>query len=437
MGEGRVFNTLLRLSLPAMVSMFFTTLYGLADTIFIAKLGTIPLAGASLAMPFLFVAMSLSKGVSVGTLATISHNRGSGQQQQAKAVVRAAYPLAFLTISALLFLAFPVFNRPVFAIFDSNPALLNEADSYMRWLALSFPSIAFAMLCEAIFFSYGDTKTPMLAMIAGNILNIILDPILIFSCNMGVAGASLASFMGWALSGAIMWRALRQRNLDRPSCKLSRKALKHWPQIISLGTPVAFSMLIIPLSTALLNYLLAGCSPAFVGAWNMSTRIERMVILPLYGLSSALIPFVGFNLGLKRFDRIKEACTAALTGSYLLVIPAIIFFWFQADDLIEIFKPTPEVLKLAAFALKVAGLGYFLAPFELILTGIVQGLKKPKYSLMINLLRLLMLRVPLAFLFLQLWGGHGIYLSHPVSASISGLASLLIMRRLFKEWQSH
>ncbi len=246
MGEGRVFPTLLRLGAPAMVSMFFETLYGLVDTIFVAKLGTFPLAAMSLAIPILFIAMSLCKGVAVGTLATMSHARGSGDHEQAKEIARAAYPLAFLSISLLLLLALPTLNRPLFALFDNHPDLLTEAGNYTQWLVLSFPFIGFTMVCEAIFFSYGDTKTPMQAMIAGNLLNIVLDPILIFSCELGVGGASLASLIGWILSSTIMWRALNRKKLDRPGLQFSRKSIPRWRQIAILGAPVSLSMLIIP-----------------------------------------------------------------------------------------------------------------------------------------------------------------------------------------------
>ncbi|MCD6533901.1 MAG: MATE family efflux transporter [Deltaproteobacteria bacterium] len=434
MGEGRVFTVLLRLGAPAMVSMFFTTLYALVDTIFVAKLGTIPLAAMSLAVPLFFIAMSLCKGVAVGALAIMSHARGRGDHKQAEKVAKATYPLAFLSISALLLLALPTFNQPLFALFDNHPQLLSESGSYMRWLALSFPVIGFAMLCEAIFFSYGDTKTPMLAMIAGNLLNIILDPLLIFSCGLGVEGASLASLMGWILSSIIMGRALKNRGLDYPCLFFSRKHLESWPQIITLGAPVAVSMLVIPISFIMLNYLLADFGPAYVGAWNLSTRIEQMVTLPLYGLSCALVPFIAFNLGLKRFDRIKEACKSVLLGCYVIVFPIIILFWFHADTLIHLFKPSPEVLEQAIFALKIIGLGYLFTPFELIMTSLSQGLKKPKYSLSINCLRFLLLRIPLALLFSQFWGGHGIYISLPVSLTISGIVSFLIIRHLLKEW---
>jgi putative MATE family efflux protein len=433
MGSDRVLPALFRLGAPAMVSMFFETLYGLVDTFFIARLGTLPLAALALAIPFMYFAMSLCKGTAVGSLALMSHARGADRPAEATEIARAAFPLLLVLVGGLMLLALPGVNRPIFALFDRQPALLHEVDSYLRWLALSFPVMGFAMLCEAIFFSYGDTRTPMLAMIAGNLLNMVLDPLLIFSCGMGIGGASLASLLGWALAGGLMYRALRRRGRDTPALRPQRKDLARWPQIVHLGAPVALSMLIIPIAGTVLNYLMAGFGPACVGAWNLSARIERMVILPLYGLASSLVPFIGFNLGRQRYDRIAEGCKVVRRGGYLLLGPTVLLFWFKSRFLIGLFAPPPEVLEMGAFALKVAGLGYFLLPYELVTTSLSQGLKKPRYSLFISALRLLALRLPLAVLFAAFWGGRGIYISHPVSLLLSGMVSFFILRHLLAD----
>ncbi|NPA25558.1 MAG: MATE family efflux transporter [Deltaproteobacteria bacterium] len=430
MGEGRVLTVLFRLGAPAMISMFFETLYALVDTIFVARLGTIPLAAMSLAIPLLFLAMALGKGVAIGSLSAMSHARGAERPERAKLTAAAAWPLVLLLISPLVLLALPVCNRPLFALFDADPVLLRETAAYTRWLALSFPFLAFAMLCEGILFSYGDTKTPMRAMVFGNLVNMALDPLLIFSCGLGVAGASLASLIGWALSGAIMWLALRRHDRDRPGLIPTADRRRAWPEIISLGSPAALSMLIVPLSAAGLNWLLASFGPVYVGAWNLSARIEQILILPLYGLSSALIPFIGFNLGRGQHERIRAGCRTALYGCYLLLVPMVLLFWFVPEHLIGIFRPAAGVLTAGAFALKAVGPGYLFTPFELILTGLSQGLKKPRYSLMINALRLLALRLPLAWIFSRFWGAYGVYIALSVSFAISGLASLGLMRRL-------
>lgn len=435
MGSGAVFSTLLRLGTPALISMFFETLYGLVDSLFVARLGTIPLAAMSLALPLFYVGLALSKGLSSGALALMSHARGQNRPEEAAAVAGAGYPLLLLVTGAFLPLALPVLSRPLFALFDSNPLLLDQTTAYTRWLILTYPGMALALFAEAIFFSHGDTRTPMLAMIAGNLCNMVLDPLFIFGCGLGGAGASLASLFGWLLSALILVYFLRRRGYEKPGWRFNAAVRSRWPAIRGLGLPIALSLLILPISNAIFNYLLAACGPAYVGAWNLSTRIERMVVLPLYGITSALVPFVAFNLGRSNLERIKRGCFAAIAACEGLVLPAVIFILWQADFLIGLFKPSPEVATPAVFALRVACSCYLFGPFELCLTGLAQGLKKPRYSLIINSLRVLLLRLPLALIFLRWRGGIGIYISHPLSAIITGGFSFFLLRHLLADEQ--
>jgi len=432
MGQGSVLSVLLKLGLPAMVSMFFQNLYSLVDTVFVSWLGTVELAALSLSIPLLYLAMSVTKGLAVGTTALVSHSRGSNEKQRAKKIIAASLPLVLVVIAPFCLIAFSRVNQPLFGLFNVDPMVLPEIDKFVFWLALLFPAMGFTMICEGVFLSYGDAKTPMMAMIAGNLMNMILDPFFIFVCNMGIAGASLSSFMGWALSGIIMWKSLKRHGKDRPHLGGGTGIFKFWKPIALAGGPVALAMMIIPFSLVGLNYVLAPFGPAFVGAWNLSSRMEQMLILPLYGLSCSLIPFAGFNLGAKKSDRIRESVRICFAACYGVLVPAGLLLWIFAPDVIGMFNPGSEVLRLSVFALRAAMIGYFVTPAELIMTGLAQGIKKPRYSLVINLLRLICLRLPLAFLFSHLWGGQGAYISHTVSLTITGIGSLYIIRRLLK-----
>jgi putative MATE family efflux protein len=430
MGQGRVLSVLLTLGLPAMVSMFFQNLYSLVDTVFVSWLGTVELAALSLSIPLLYFAMSVAKGLAVGTTALVSHARGGNQDGRAKKIIASSLPLALVAIAPLCLIAFTPVNQWLFGLFRVDPRVLPEIDRFVFWLAWLFPAMGFTMLCEGVFLSYGDARTPMIAMIAGNLMNMVLDPVLIFACRMGIAGASLSSFLGWTLSGIIMWTALKRRGKDRPALGVSPGHLKFWKPIAWAGGPVALAMMIIPFSLVGLNYVLAPFGPAFVGAWNLSSRMEQMIVLPLYGLSCSLIPFAGFNLGAGNSDRIREAVRICFAACYGILVPTGFLLWIFAPDIIGLFNPGGEVLELSCFALRVALIGYFLVPAELIMTGLAQGIKKPQYSLAVNLLRLLCLRLPLAFVFGHLWGGQGTYVSHTVSMMVTGVASLYIIRRL-------
>jgi len=430
MGQGRVLSVLLRLGGPAMVSMFFQNLYALVDTVFVSWLGTAELAALSLSVPLFYVALSLCKGLAVGATALMSHARGAGDRPGARGVARASLPLALLVLTPFCLLALPALNQPLFGLFGVDGEVLAATEQFVFWLAWTFPVMGFAMLCESIFLSHGDSRTPMLAMIAGNVVNIALDPLLIFTCKLGIAGASLASLIGWAVTGAILFAVLSRRGMDRPTLVGVRDSVRHWGGVVRLGFPVSLTMLIIPASTAGLNYVLAGFGPAFVGAWNLSSRMEQMLILPIYGLTCALIPFVGFNMGRGDMGRIREAVGLCVRVCYAVLVPAAALMGFFVHEVFALFNPGPEVAALATHAFRLALFGMVLAPVDLAVLGVAQGARRPGYSLFQGFVRLLVLRLPLAFLFGHFLGGKGVYLSHPVSLLASGLLGLYLLRRL-------
>lgn len=430
MGKGPVLKVLIGLGAPAMLSMFFQNLYALADTVFVSWLGTKELAALSLCIPVLYIGMAMAKGIAVGTTALMSNARGAGDKTMPLQVAGTLIPVLLLVMGPFCLLSLPSINRALFAGFGADAAVLAEVSKFMVWLGLTFPFMGFAMVCEGILLSYGNSKLPMKAMIAGNLLNLGLDPLLIFGCNMGIAGASLSSLTGWLLSGCIMWFSLKKRGLDHPLFIPGRQKLQLWKDMAGQGSPVALAMLVIPLSVAGLNYVLTPFGAAYVGAWALSSRMEQMIVLPLYGLSCSLIPFAGFNLGAGNIARIREGIRLSVIACYVLLVPIGFILWWFAPQVIGLFKPGPGVLALSSWAFRAALLGYWLIPIELMVIGLAQGIKHPGYTMLINSGRLLLLRLPLAFVFARLWGGEAVYLSHTVSLLISGLCSLFILRFL-------
>jgi Na+-driven multidrug efflux pump len=240
----------------------------------------------------------------------------------------------------------------------------------------------------------------------------------------------LATLIGWGVAGAIMFTALRRRGLDSPTLVLKRESAGAWGEMLKLGFPVALSLLIIPVSTAGLNYVLASFGPAYVGAWTLSSRMEQMLILPIYGLTCALIPFVGYNMGMGNGQRVREATRLCIRACYLVLIPASALLAVFSSTVFGLFDPGPEVAALAVYAFRAALAGFVLAPVDLVVLGVAQGAKRPGYSLFLGFFRLLALRLPLAFVFSHFLGGKGVYLSHPASLIASGMLSLYLLHRL-------
>lgn len=432
MGKGPVLPVLLRLSAPSMLSMLLQNLYALVDTIFVSWLGTSQLAALALAVPLAFIGMALSKGVTVGAVTLMSHAHGADDYRHASDVCTATYPLILATLAPLCLFVLPGASHAVFGLFAAGAETLHHVDRYAFWLACSFPFIGLSFMCEGVFLSNGDSRTPMMAIIAGNLVNLALDPLLIFVLDMGIAGASLASLCGWAVSSGIMLLRLRGSGLERPSLLCDRAHLGLWGEIVRCGMPVTLAMLVIPLGTIGLNAILVREGAPFVGAWTLSMRIEQMLSMPLVGLMSALVPFVGFNLGRGSLDRIREGKLACLKISYGLVLAMGIPLLLFIDDAVRLFSPGPEVAVLAAYSLRLALVGYLLAPVEMVMTAMAQGIKHSGYTLAIYAARLLVLRIPLALLLAVWLGGRGVYLSHPASMLVTGAASIWLLHRVMK-----
>jgi Na+-driven multidrug efflux pump len=194
MGRGRVGTALFRLALPSVVSMFFHTLFHLVDTVFIAWLGEASLAAMSLTFPVMFAAFALFNGISVGATSLMSQALGAGKENEAGELAHTAWLLALVASLPPLVLLDRDLSETFFRILGGNGPVLAESYRYNTWLVASFPLMAYSLVSDSLFRSQGDTVTPMVSMVLGNVLNAFLDPLLIFGLGQGIAGAALALF---------------------------------------------------------------------------------------------------------------------------------------------------------------------------------------------------------------------------------------------------
>ncbi len=432
LGRGNVAAILVRLAAPAIISLFFQNLYTLVDTIFVSWVSTSALAALSLSVPIGYIALALAKGVGVGTTALMSHALGGGRSEQAEKLAGSALPLMLLVLAPLLLLVLPGLSHTIYRGLGATGIVVDESYRYAIWMVLGFPLMGYVTICESIFMSHGDTKTPMQAMIIGNLVNVVLDPLFIFQLKLGVEGASLATLFGWLVSAGLLYRQIGKRGIGRPGVTMGKETPALWKSISGLGVVVFVSMIVSPVSLGIINKILAGYGPAAVGAWSVMSRTELMVVLPMMGLSNALIPFMGHNLGQGDYQRIRGGMYAALKmgGVVMFVAGALVFTC--SDAILSIFRLENHVFELARFAVRLSALTYPLMAVELVFNGMAQGLKHPKYSLFTNSLRMLGVRVPLAFIFSAHWGSKGVFLSHPTAIFLVAILTATLLTYLVR-----
>ena len=433
MGQGKVSHVLGRLALPLMVSLFFQNLYAYADTVFVSWLGETPLAAISLALPLTYLALSLAKGVAMGSVILMSFSRGAGDEAAAQKIAESVFPLMLLFMALFSPLMLAPVGQAFYLALGADPDTAVQGTGFIFWLVASFFPMGYVMTVEALFTARGDTVTPMKAMLLGNIFNIMLAPIFIFVLGWGLTGAAAATFTCQCLSALYIGYRLRTLLGETLRWLPQAGSLKIWRQILKQGLFVTAAYLITPIALMLLNGILVRFGAVAVGAWNLMSRTEMMVMLPIMGLGNALATFTGFNLGRLDYDRVWQGLVFFLKVSWAVIIPASLLFFVFPQQTISLFRPTPELKLLGGIAMQASALSLLFMPLLSAVAGMSQGMKRPVYMMGQIFVYLVCLRVPLADWFAGHWGQEGIYWSHPTASALTAVLSLVLLRRLLQD----
>ena len=433
MGQGKVSHVLGRLALPLMVSLFFQNLYAYADTVFVSWLGETPLAAISLVLPLTYLALSLAKGVAMGSVILMSFSRGAGDEAAAHKIAGSVFPLMMLFMALFSPLMLSSAGQAFYLALGADPDTAVQGTGFIFWLVASFFPMGYVMTVEALFTARGDTVTPMKAMLLGNIFNIMLAPIFIFVLGWGLTGAAAATFTCQCLSALYIGYRLRTLLGETLRWLPQAGSLKIWRQILKQGLFVTAAYLITPIALMLLNGILVRFGAVAVGAWNLMSRTEMMVMLPIMGLGNALATFTGFNLGRLDYDRVWQGLVFFLKVSWAVIIPASLLFFVFPQQTISLFRPTPELKLLGGIAMQASALSLLFMPLLSAVAGMSQGMKRPVYMMGQIFVYLVCLRVPLADWFAGHWGQEGIYWSHPTARALTAVLSLVLLRRLLQD----
>ena len=430
MAQGKVSRVLGRLALPLMVSLFFQNLYSYVSTVFVSWLGEVPLAAVSMALPLSYLALSMAKGIAMGSVILMSFARGRGDDAGAHRVASAVLPLMTLFMGLFLPLMIPAFCRLFYFGIGADASIAEQGSGYIFWLVAGFPVMGYVMSVEALFTSRGDTLTPMKAMLLGNVLNMALDPLFIFAFGWGVTGAAVGTLIGQSASGIYLSYKLRELLNEKMVLFPYSGFLRAWRQILGQGMFVTAAYLVSPVALMMLNGILSRFGPGAIGAWNLMSRSEMMVMLPVMGLSNALATFTGFNLGRLDYSRVRQGLNFFLIVAWGIITPVAALFFFFPQELIGLFRPTAELQLLGGLAMQASGISMLFAPLLYAVNGMSQGIKRPAYMMGMGFLYLICLRIPLAKVFAEHWGQTGVYWSHPAASAGTALLAAFLLKKL-------
>lgn len=414
---------LYKLTLPMVIGIIAVFFFNLVDTFFIALLGTQSLAAVSFTMPIAMIVMNLAIGLGIASSALIARATGARNHLLAQQYVAAS--LLLTLVLAIVMLIFGLlFNDDVFILLGAGEELLPLIWQYMQFW---WPGVVVMMLMIVInsnMRAVGNTKLPSMMMLGSAVLNAILDPILIFGIGpiegMGVAGAALASTLCWLAVVLVMIYSLAKIDLLHWGELTFKALLNIWQRLMSLGIPAIITNVLVPVASGFLLVMIAPMGEQTVAAFGVGARIEPFAIVAILALTSTIPVFVGQNFAAGQHDRIWQALSIAVRFILLWQIVVWLILWAVSPFLATIFSQDQVVIDQIVNYLMIMPVGYAGMGIVLCANSALNALQKTSISMLLNLVRLSIFYVPLAWLGGHFYGFEGLLFGASLGNLIAG-----------------
>jgi putative MATE family efflux protein len=433
--EGSVPRHLARLSLPMVLGIFSLIAYNLADTYFVARLGARELAAISFTFPVVMVFGGIAMGVGMGAGSCISRAIGEGNPEKTRRLATDSLTLS-LALVAVFVLAGMLTINPLFRALGATGDLLPLIRSYMLVWYPGMICLVVPMVGNHALRAMGDTVTASFIMILGAVVNVVLDPIMIFGLlgfpRLEMTGAALATVGARAATLAASLAVLHYReHVIDFSLPPLRKVLASWGAICFVGLPCAGTNIVVPVTVGMVTRIAAGHGHEAVAAIGTGSRVMAFVLIPVIALCTAIIPFIGQNWGAAKHDRVRRACRDAVVFSLVWGALSVAVLAPLARPLALLFTDDPETVAKLAFFIRVSPLGLGPVGVFSVLTAALNAVNKPLSSAALTIVRMLALFFPLALVGSLAGGYAGMVVGMTAGDALSGLVVHRFSIRLF------
>ena len=441
MGTMPVNKLLVTMSLPMVISMIVQALYNIVDSIFVSRLSEDALTAVSMAFPKQNLMISVAVGTGVGINAMLS--RALGEKKFEAANKTAENGIFIEVLGYVLFLLIGIFvTKPFFLAQAGAGDIANMGIEYTRICLLMSFGIFMQIGFERILQSTGRTIFTMITQSTGAIINIILDPILIFGLfgmpKMGVAGAAIATVTG-QICAAIL--AITFNLTKNPDVHISFKGFK--PQIIfvknilSVGIPSIIMSSVGSAMTFGMNKILITFSSTAVAVFGVYFKLNSFVFMPVFGLNNGMVPIVSYNYGAQNKKRLTKTIKLAIMYAVCIMFIGIMLFQFIPDVLLRLFDASDHMLEIGIPALRVISLSFAFAGICIVISSSLQALGHGFLSMMISITRQLIILLPSAYILAKFGGIHAVWWSFNIAEIASLTLSLLFFKHMYNKIIKH
>ncbi len=436
MPEGKL---LMNMSLPMMVSMLVQAMYNIVDSIFVSRISENALTAVSLAFPMQTLLIAVAGGTGVGVNSLLSKSLGEKNYDRANKTAMNGiflYIISYIVSAIVGLLAV----RPFYAsqIKGAPEEIMEMGVQYLTIVMVASFGLYAQFIFERLLQATGRTVFTMISQMIGAIINIILDPIMIFGyfgCpKMGVAGAAIATVIGQIIAACIGLLYNLKKNTD---ITFSFRGFRPDGHIIGtiykVGVPSIVMQSIGSVMTYGMNLILVGLSATAAAVFGVYFKLQSFFFMPVFGLNNGLIPIVAYNYGARRKDRMLRTIKWALVVAFCFMLLGFIIFETIPGALLLLFDASENMLAIGIPALRKIAVHFLIAWFCIVAGSVFQAVGNGMYSLYVSVARQLIVLLPVAYLLSKVGGLDAIWWSFPIAELMSCLISTICLILTYKK----
>ncbi len=437
LGKGPVLSSLVRLAVPSIAMVLFHTLFNLVDTVFISWLGESYMVAISYTFPVQIGVWAVYEGVGNGVTALVGRKLGEGNQKEAQRIAESG--LIFSYLLCLLWLPFifePASNAFFRMLGATDPVTLHQAYLYNLWIPPTLLTISYTYMGNSLFRCQGNTIIPLKYFIIANGLNLVLDPIFIFTFGWGMTGAAFATFIGRVAGLFYIMKKLRDSSaLKLPVIAPPRLWMaRYWMGITKIGLPVTLATGSVACGMGTVNKILSSTyGNAAVAGWMIELRVEDISFNSMMGINDALVPFLAYNYGSRNLSRMKAGIIAAVKISACITIPLGLALMIWPWPAVALFRPTAHTADIAVQSLRITIAAYPLVIYNIFYNALFVATGYSAFGLIVQICRSLIFRISAIWLLAGLVSIQWIWLFQPISFVGGTLVTWLFAHYLMKK----
>lgn len=434
MGTMPIGSLLLSMAWPPTLSMSINALYNIVDSVFVAMLSEGALTAVSLVMPLQMLMVALGVGTGVGVNSLIARRLGEQRVNEASLAASVGIRLSFVNYFVVALIGI-FLSSSFIGAFTSDESVFFDATTYLKIITIGSFFFMLQLSMEKIIQSTGQMVLSMIVTITGALVNLILDPILIFGLvgapKLGIAGAAIATVIGQAASASvalfICLKKISSIHIKLFGFNVDRKTIS---DIYNVGLPSMVMMSINSIMVLGYNAILAAHATA-IAVLGIYFKLQSIILMPVFGVNQAAMPILGYNFGARNKARFMETYRKALGASVVIMIIGMAAFQIFPRELLMIFSASDNMYKIGIPALRIISLCFIPAAFGIMRSTVFQATGNGIYSLIASVVRQLIGILPIAYILMQIDGVTLSWYSFPIAEIMGFVLSTILFRKLY------